>query len=818
MRTVPLFAVFAVVVSGFGCSGTGGSCGSTCKGCCVAGVACETGDKITACGIGGAVCSICASGQQCIAGACEAPATAGGSGGGGGSGTAGGGTGVAGGFGGAGGGVAIDGGPGQSCFEDLDCPDIRFFFCNTTTALCEPSCRAMPDCTAAVRGPFALPECEGSLGCNCDEGRCVPALCAVDANCGAGKVCRDGTCVSPPAATAVASCEVVPSLVAARAGSSERFTVLATDTSGRPIVLSTGIAWSAVSSAFTLNGSGSGLSAVFDVAATTNATAPVAAVRATLGSVTCEAKALVFGEAVPAGALDVVVTDAATGRPVPGATVLMTGAAGMLGTGTTSSAGFVRLTGVTGTSVSVSAFHASFDWLTVAGYDVTGARALALPLHRSATSFGGRRGTVTGVPMSSNVHFGSSGLSFGHSFTELSRAALEGVPVRTHVKIGSAIDQDTDIGSGVFLAFAEQPLKPQTHAFGSAGVCRSGAAYDEVSIAAGTCSSRTSWAMTGDVPLGDLPIDALLGGVMNVNWGAVFARLTPVLRKLGSSVSRDVQFPLRPIPTAPDGGFDTSDVSQFTALDSPWSQVPFSQLQTLRVPDLPRFNGTFMVDAVLLGGPVVPERGFLPVAMGFGVNQSPMDDRLDAPLGLPTAGLVQLRAAPAHHGLEGLPYVAAIWARSSRNVPLPSTVATAGAVARLPGGPGFDPTGLQPLDFPAFTAMPEGGTWTQATRTFGLAGPTFTSESALLVTFKASNLTQWTVVVSPSAPFFTLPSPPGAFADRTAGAKLRIEALRLVPEQATAASVTWRALVEHGGVDLDDLLSSTVAFAVVDEP
>jgi hypothetical protein len=309
-----------------------------------------------------------------------------------------------------------------------------------------------------------------------------------------------------------------------------------------------------------------------------------------------------------------------------------------------------------------------------------------------------------------------------------------------------------------------------------------------------------------------------MGGSGATFSGPVLQESIPVLRRLSSSVARDVRYTLRTLPPASDGGFDYSDTSQFTALNQPWAQLPLSQVEVLRVPDLPMYAGQTLRDAVLLGGPVAPGRGFVPQAVGLANNSAPADARLDIQQGLALPGMVRMRFAPAHHGLEGVPYVAAIWARSSRTMPSFFGNATAGLVLRLDGGPGFDPFGVAPLNLPAFTAMPQNGTWTQSMRRFAMVGTTFTTESALLVSFKASNNTRWTVVASPQSPIFVLPAAPGSFTDRTTGAKLRVETLRLERDQVPGMNVTWRALVEHDGLDLDDLLGNTVAFAIVEAP
>src|SRR5687768_5500239 len=90
-------------------------------------------------------------------------------------------------------GGTADAGSGD-CLDDVDCADPNLFFCNQTTLKCEASCRSKNDCTASVRGQFALDYCAGGLGCQCDEGRCVSSLCSSDAD-SAGQACRNGQCV-----------------------------------------------------------------------------------------------------------------------------------------------------------------------------------------------------------------------------------------------------------------------------------------------------------------------------------------------------------------------------------------------------------------------------------------------------------------------------------------------------------------------------------------------------------------------------------------------------------------------------------------------
>ena len=140
----------------------------------------------------------------------------------------------------------LDGG----CVEDSNCADPTFFFCNTVTSLCEPSCRTSAQCGAERPAEFAIPECDNPLGCWCDYGRCLAAQCSDDSQCGA-LACRNGQCVAPPQASAVARCEIWPALTVTTAGAFNRFHVLATDGSGEPVVVSAGASWEAMGSALT---------------------------------------------------------------------------------------------------------------------------------------------------------------------------------------------------------------------------------------------------------------------------------------------------------------------------------------------------------------------------------------------------------------------------------------------------------------------------------------------------------------------------------------------------------------------------------------
>jgi hypothetical protein len=108
------------------------------------------------------------------------------------------------------------------CTDDESCGPAGLFFCDFQSSQCRPACRASSDC-ASRPAEFALEACAGPLGCVCDQGTCVTALCSTDADCGGQQACRNGSCVAPPAAEVVSRCSISPDVVVARPGARVTF-------------------------------------------------------------------------------------------------------------------------------------------------------------------------------------------------------------------------------------------------------------------------------------------------------------------------------------------------------------------------------------------------------------------------------------------------------------------------------------------------------------------------------------------------------------------------------------------------------------------
>jgi hypothetical protein len=668
--------------------------------------------------------------------------------------------------------------PDSRCSVDQDCPDPALFICNTALSRCEPACRSREDCGAARRGStFALAECEGNpLGCQCEANRCVVSQCSRDVDCGETLACRNGACVAPPPVASAARCQVVPEVLIGRQGERVRFEVLVNDAAGQPLVPRQGATWTALGAAVT--GGGQGRDLFFTLAQPGTA---VEAVQAQVGGATCRARVTVLAAAVPEGMVRAVVTDELTGRPISGALIAVSDAAGAVLASAPTDAGGVAQVAASG-EVSVSAFHADFGYLTVARYDTaTGSRHLTLALRRNPLErYGGYKGGFANVPVTPNLHAGVASLSIPGLASELAGAQLLG-PTR-QVRFNLLGQQrETTLPAGAYAALGTDAIQTEVSAQGVAGECDASflAGEDrEAAILAGTCGTRSAWALAGDVPLSELP-PTIFGPAVDLN--QVLAQSIPLLRRFQSSVVRDVQFRLKPTPGAAEGAPNFTDVAHFTPLTHDFQQMRLGFPFAVRVPELPRYRNAYLDSASVLGVASVPGRGLVPLGLGMAVNTSPADPNTDTQAGLPEPGLVSVRMAPAHHGLEGNPYRLLVLASSNAA----ATDASAGAASsglseRIPGDRLlFDPKGASPIAITgSFLSIPDGARYNFDVAPWrGLEGrqfrflvaPDLSGATLLRVGFTNRAGRRWTVLMDPAhaTTGFRLPVPPAPFEDRT---------------------------------------------------
>ncbi len=722
------------------------------------------------------------------------------------------------------------GDPNAPCTVDQDCPDPAFFFCNKVVSRCEAACRTREDCGAAKRREYALAECDSNpLGCQCDQGKCVASLCSRDADCQSGQVCRDGRCVAPPPASSASACQLTPDFVIGRSGTQVRFDVTVTDGAGKPVVLSEGIRWAAAGAAVT--GEGTGSSATFTLAAPSQA---VEAVEARVGTATCRARVTVLDAGVPGGQVRVVVTDELSGRPLQEALVVVADATGIItGSGRTDAGGLalVPATGV----VSLTAFHADYGYLTLAHYDTaSGSRDLSLPLRRNPLElYGGAKGTFRNLPATANLHLGFAGLSTPGLGLDVAPEQQMGPSETVNVNLGG-LARELVLPAGAYVALPSSPVRAEYGAPGVAGICDAslpGLGNAEEAIRSGMCGTRTAWALAGDVPPTELP-PSLFGPTLDVN--QVLAQSIPLLRRFQSSVVRDVQFRLRPTPGASSGAPDFRDIAHFTSVDHDFQQLPLGFQFAVRVPSLPRYRGAFLDGAFVLGTAGVPGRGSVPLGLGIAVNVSPADPNTDLQAGLPAPGLVSVRMAPTHHGLEGSAYRLIVLATSNAALNDTSMGAASSALVEPLASLSFDPKGGAPVQVSGgFLPIPDGARYNFTPAPYrGLEGrqfrfltdPGLSGATLLRIVFTNRVGHRWTVLLDPvrATSGVRLLVPPAPFEDRTyfgdvSGTRsmLLVQALSAHrPESGSGLDPV--ALAEADDVNLERLGDFTRAWSALD--
>ncbi|WP_224369971.1 dickkopf-related protein [Hyalangium versicolor] len=722
-----------------------------------------------------------------------------------------------------------DAGAPPSCTVDQDCPDPSLFFCNTAVSRCEAACRTREDCSVGKRGPYALPECDNNpLGCQCDMGKCAVSLCARDADCPQGLVCRDGRCGAAPAASLAASCQVTPDFVIGRTGTQVRFDVTVRDATGKPLVPTEGISWAAIGTSAT--GSGAGTSATFTLATPTESTE---AIEVQVGTAMCRAQVTVLAPDVAAGHVRVVVTDALSGRPLRGARVVISDAEGSItGSADTDAQGAASVPAQA--VVDITVFHEEYGYLTLARYNTaTGSRDLVLPLLRNPLErYGGAKGTFRNLPATTNLHLGFAGLSTPGFALELAREQLMGPSTATSLNLGGT-QRELVLPASAYMALPSNPVQAEYSAPGVAGVCDAslaGVSNVETAIREGSCGTRTAWAFSGDVPLTEIP-PSLFGS--SIDPSQVLAQSIPLLRRLQSSVVRDVQFRLLPTPGADSGTPDFEETSHFASVDHDFQQLPLAFPFALRVPSLPRYRGAFLDGAVVLGAASVPGQGLVPLGLGLAVNTAPADPNTDVQAGLPAPGLVSVRMAPAHHGLEGSSYRMLVVATSNADLTDVSAGLASSALVEPVSGPIFDPKGTTPIAMSGtFLPIPEGARYNfDPTPYRGLEGRQFrfvtdpglsgTSLLRILFTNRAGH--RWTVLLDSSQALsgVRLPVPPVSFEDRTYFGDLTgTRSLMLVQALSARTPEGDRLgparLAEADDLNLDRLGAFTRAWSVLD--
>lgn len=643
--------------------------------------------------------------------------------------------------------------------------------------------------------------------------------------CGAGRACRSGECLASASLPQVARCQVVPDLVYTRVGRSATVEVLAFGASGEPLVPTQGPTWTAGAP---VSVAPQGLRA--EVSGVTVAAASLGA-RATFGSVSCTAQVVVLGAAAT-GTVVVQAFDDSTHRPVSGVSVIVSDSTGaVIAQATSGQTGVATLTlgSTPPATVTVSAFHADYGALTVAGLPSAGLAPLAFPLRRNERNRRlGVAPTFRDAGTTGQVVAGMVAVSDHGTFNAYSPDSLLGPVVERRVRFGTTIDEVVPLGAGPVIDFtgstsgAGQPL-----AIGRPGWCALGdGGADETAIAGGTCGQRTFWSMLAPLTFADLSPVLGTAGQSSLN---VFAR-SDLARKAFSHVRRSQSFTASVLPTVTDGGLIFApDAGPWAVTSVPVLDQPLAFDFSVGLPALPATRTARANIASAVVWTEVPREGLVVLGAGFGSDQAPPFDGVVDPRTTDTgrvidAGVVAVRSAPLHSGLEGGRLFLSVAAHVSGVDGGLDREGAVSVVQRELSALTFDQTGVA-LASTSFPAYPEGLTWRAATRRLAIA-----STPALplaRVVFTDARAQTWDVI-SDAATLVqgvVLPSVPTGLDDRTRQSALpdsNRSALLMqtfaarTRSSATATSV--RALVELDGDDLDGLRQSLTAFAAIPLP
>jgi|GEM_PF-2260928 len=658
----------------------------------------------------------------------------------------------------------------SDCRDSAECGPSGICF----EACCLRACAAAADCAG-------VPGCEG-FSCVCDQGACIPISCSSSGECGAGRSCVGGVCVEVREVEA-RSCRLSPPWATLRAGDEVRFAIAAFDAADRrivpapPFVLETSDFRRAVADGDLVRGGGEA--------------GPVEVVAQVAGT-TCSAEVLSLGERNP-DRVRVAVVNALSRLPVEGARVQVETALGpaLATTDARGEASFER--GSLPTPRTLSVFHEDYAYVTLVEIEEDDLFVPLLPNPDGPLAGGFSGAFRSPLFEASRLNFGLAGASFPGNLLDLDAFVLVGPVERVEIDIGGA--RSADVSAGLVIGLGNTWFKQDYRVEALPGACT-----DREASAEGRCGHRTAWGLAGGIPLEDVPFDAIQTGG-EVDAGKLLAELLPHVRRLRSAV-----VPSLPIEFAPrvDGRPD-------------WAALPRLDLEasmrlSLRVDlALPPLPSDLVDGAIAVVGARVPQEGVVPLGLTGAVAEEGTRELFDAVRG--RRGVLDLRFAPQHGGIEGSDYVVFAIAVNLQGLSggLPCTLdersgctPISGLVApasSLPWGTVVDLSRL------GFLALADRAVFDPAHRRLDLGAPV---EGATLMRLEVlSRGRVWHLYFAPERGGVTFPVP-ADMPDRMEGSSASLQAMD--------ADLDLDALLGPGGEDLSDFTLRARRFSTIDVP
>lgn len=663
------------------------------------------------------------------------------------------------------------------CTSDAACP--ASFVCREGACEELPRCLGDANCASGeiceAAHCHAVPPCAEEGDCDaaedCIAGLCVPHVCRGDADCLEGRICTGGRCQAPASTSLVFRVVILSPGGIIRRGETVALTAMALDQRDRAVE-GVSFDWSSSVPDRVAADAASGLLRGGDQAGT-------AEIRATARgtSITSEPVAFTNLLDLEPGRLRIALIDRVTGAPVQGAKV-------KVGAEVHDASG-ILVVADPGGPLDISAFHGSYDYLTVLG---TAARDLVLPLTPRTTRdpAAGLTGEIDLRQVSTDgpVRIGLAGLSSARPLSDLDLQGLFGDTFVSEVNIPGTGSFSLPLPGGMTLAVEV-----------IAGVAVNvKASY----FTRGDAGLRAAWALGGRVDLAE--VGGFFGGGGGGAGGGGGGGTAGVLRAVLPFFERFDHgalpaLAIQALPLVVDGR-DIDGDGDTTEKVPDWEHfrratIAVRQRQSLRtevvLADLPASARGASGAAMLVPGALVPGTGFIPLGLGAAFDEDG-DGKVDP---------VVLRSAPPHSGLSVGRYALVAIAASLGGTALPTSfTARTGTWEDLPTR----------LELGAFLPVPEGATWTPASRTLRMpAAPG--ARLVRVVFFGDSGAWEVYAAAATSERTAALPAAPEGSADLAAGAAARIEAISLT------GGGTLDALLSGGAVGLRDLNLAMDAFA-----
>lgn len=688
-------------------------------------------------------------------------------------------------------------------------------------ACCVPpfACETDEDCEAAREEEGHCVDQRFGCTCNVSDGSCSSFVCATNAECDEGELCRDGECVDD------ARPDDLVARIVTRVGTIEEdesiaLLAVAVDPDDPTVVFDDEpISWSTSESdrvAITTDGTITGGSEAGDAVITATVTAN--------GSDPGDSITVGNHDSYGGDDLLVIVVDENSRRPLAGATLWIEPEGGEAFAQEMGESSQAEVDVGDAETVTISALHPDYQYVTHVGIDATGSVFIALPpvgfaevTAEEQTGAETREcvepenpadetlcydldgvGAFVGLPdfdvlpNSGEVDVAITGFSLGNSLLDLNFELIVGPNIDRDISNGPIpVDDLAEIPGGVSLVFNRDPLVSHY-------------------VVNGLPGHRALWTLGGRVSLSDNP--TLLPDILeqidgDLQIGQIIAVVLPLFESFYSGVIADVEI-------------EITDDLDLVELNAPLS-VPMARRIHLNPPDIPELEDQPLETAIFLAGAMVPGKGFVPLGITAAVddgNGTDLDGVLDGDTETDEIDPVPMSLAPIHGGIQspGTHYVLVSLALALSDPPggARRRENSVGNILRVPAGEFLPAT----VDFAAetFPMTADGSTYNNETRTITIVPATDQDSDFHRVLFRARRGQAWQVHLPDGVTSYVMPNPGEAvvgFQDRTQRQDISVISVALVEGD---GGLSYEDLITPGGDTFLNLVDIVSEFAILD--